>query len=385
MKKIFSLVTLLLFACVLVGWGETTTEAVTTAAPTTTEATTTEATTAEADLTYEIALVTDVGNIDDKSFNEGAWNGVVQYATDNDISYTYYRPTEDSDAARVESIDAAIAAGAKVVVCPGYLFETAVYEAQAAHPTIAFLLLDGEPHTADYVTYETKENTHNILYQEEQAGFLAGYAAVMDGYRELGFMGGMAVPAVIRFGYGYVQGADYAADELGLTAGDVNIKFGYADAFWASPELETKMDLWYSGGTEVVFAAGGGLYLSVVAAAENTTDGKVIGVDVDQVAESDRIITSAMKGLTSSVYGSLSRFYDNSMTWQALYAGKTSVLGAITGGIGLPTADASWGFDTFTVADYDAIFALLVDGTVVVGTAIDAAPTVSLVTVEYDQ
>ncbi|MCK5732210.1 MAG: BMP family ABC transporter substrate-binding protein [Tenericutes bacterium] len=380
MKKIFSLVTLLLFAFVLVGCGETTTEAATTAAPTTAAPTTTAA-----ELTYEIALVTDVGNIDDKSFNEGAWNGVLQYATDNDITYTYYRPTEDSDAARVESIDAAIAAGAKVVVCPGYLFETAIYEVQGDNPDVAFLLLDGEPHTADYATYETLDNTHNVLYQEEQAGFLAGYAAVMDGYRELGFMGGMAVPAVIRFGYGYVQGADYAADELDLTAGDVNIKYGYADAFWASPELETKMDLWYSGGTEVVFAAGGGLYLSVVAAAENTTNGKVIGVDVDQVAESARIITSAMKGLTTSVYDALGEFYDNSMAWPTELAGVTSVLGATTGGIGLPIATASWGFDTFTIAQYDAIFALLVDGTVVVSPAIDAAPTVTLVTVDYEE
>ena len=368
MKKILSLVTLLLFAFVLVGCGEETTAA------------TTAGTTAAA-LTYEIALVTDVGNIDDKSFNEGAWNGVVEYATANGITYTYYRPTEDSDAARVESIDAAIAAGAKIVVCPGFLFETAIYEVQGDNPTVAFLLLDGEPHTADYATYETLANTHNVLYQEEQAGFLAGYAAVMDGYRDLGFMGGMAVPAVVRYGYGFVQGAEYAAVQESLT--DVTIKYGYADAFWASPELETQMDLWYAGGAEVVFACGGGLYLSVVAAAENTTAGKVIGVDVDQVAESTRIITSAMKGLTLSVADALAAFYDNSMAWPTALAGVTLTLGATTDGIGLPTATASWGFDTFTVTQYDAIFALLVAGTVVVSPAIDVEPTVTVVTVDY--
>jgi basic membrane protein A len=350
---------------------------------TTAAATTAEATTTEAALTYEIALVTDVGNIDDKSFNEGTWNGVVQYATEHDISYAYYRPTEDSDAARVESIDAAIAAGAKIVVCPGYLFETAVYSVQGNNPDVAFLLLDGEPHTADYSTYETLDNTHNVLYQEEQAGFLAGYGAVIDGYRDLGFMGGMAVPAVVRFGYGFVQGADYAAVELGLSAGDVTIEYDYADSFGPSPELETKIDLWYADGTEVVFACGGGLYLSVVAAAENTTSGKVIGVDVDQIAESDRIITSAMKGLTVSVYDALTAFYDNSMEWPTALAGVTSVLGASTGGIGLPTATASWGFDTFTTAQYDAIFALLVAGTVTVSNVITETPTVTLVTVTY--
>ncbi|MBI9008891.1 MAG: BMP family ABC transporter substrate-binding protein [Tenericutes bacterium] len=375
MKRFLSL--LLVGFLAFFGFVACTEETTTTAAATTAAATTAEA------LTYEIALVTDVGNIDDKSFNEGTWNGVVQYATENDITYAYYRPTEDSDAARIESIDAAIAAGAKIVVCPGYLFETAIYAVQGDNPDVSFLLLDGEPHTADYSTYETLDNTHNVLYQEEQAGFLAGYAAVIDGFRDLGFMGGMAVPAVVRYGYGFVQGAEYAANELGLTAGDVTIEYDYADSFGPSPALETKIDLWYSGGVEVVFACGGGLYLSVVAAAENTTDGKVIGVDVDQIAESDRIITSAMKGLQISVYEALTAFYDNDMEWPTALAGATSILGAANDGIGLPTATTSWGFDNFTMTQYDAIFAKLVDGTVVVSAAIDAAPTVTLVTVTY--
>lgn len=312
--------------------------------------------------TYEIALVTDVGNIDDKSFNEGAWNGVKEYAEANDKTYAYYRPSEDSNAARVETIQNAIDKGAKVVVCPGYLFETAIYEVQEDNPDVAFLLLDGTPQAGDYTTYFTAENTHNVLYQEEQAGFLAGYAAVKDGYTQLGFVGGMAVPAVVRYGFGFVQGAEYAAAEDSITG--VTVKYYYANAFEGSDALETKMDGWYAAGTEIVFACGGKLYTSVVAAAENTTDGKVIGVDVDQYAESDRIITSAMKGLTVSVVDALTAFYDNEMEWPAALAGETSVLGASTNGIGLPTADTSWGFDTFTVAQYQAIFDDLADGTV---------------------
>ncbi|XMB73181.1 BMP family ABC transporter substrate-binding protein [Mycoplasmatota bacterium WC30] len=362
--------------------------------------------------TYEIALITDVGNIDDKSFNEGAWNGVKEYAEDNDISYAYYRPSEDSDAARIEQIEVAIDKGAKVVVCPGYLFETAIYAVQEDNPTVSFLLLDGEPHTADYLTYLTADNTHNVLYQEEQSGYLAGYGAVMDGYTELGYVGGMAVPAVLRFGYGYIQGADAAAAELGLSQGDVTIKIYYANAFAGSDALQTKMDGWYSGGTEIVFACGGKLYTSVLAAAEDSTNGKMIGVDVDQVAEStsgkDVIITSAMKGLTVSVKDALTEFYDNDMAWPAELAGKTAVLGAVNDGIGLPTADDSWGFTTFTVAQYEALYAELVSGDVVVDPTIDwteaevtawetanpdlvaaddmpaYVPTVTLVDVDYD-
>jgi basic membrane protein A len=334
--------------------------------------------------TYEIALITDVGNIDDESFNQGAWEGVVEYAEENEISYEYFQPSEDSNAARIEQIENAIDKGAKIVVCPGYLFETAIYEVQNDYPDVAFLLLDGEPHDADY-NYETADNVHNVLYKEEQSGFLAGYGAVMDGYRELGFVGGMAVPAVVRFGYGYIQGADYAAQELGLDDGAINIKYYYADAFEGSAALETKMDGWYEAGTEVVFACGGGLYTSVVAAAENTEDGKVIGVDVDQGHISDVVITSAMKNLTGSVVMALEAFFENDEEWPEEYAGETAVLGVTNDGVGLPTNDDSWRFDSFTVSEYEAIFQDLVDGEVTVSDDTETEPTTSAkVTVDYD-
>ncbi|HRX92288.1 MAG TPA: BMP family ABC transporter substrate-binding protein [Candidatus Izemoplasmatales bacterium] len=338
--------------------------------------------------TYEIALITDVGNIDDKSFNEGAWNGVKQFAENCNISYAYYRPSEDSTAARVETIQNAIAKGATVVVCPGYLFEEAIYNVESTYPEVDFLLLDGEPHNADYSTYLTTSNVHCILYQEEQAGYLAGYAAVMDGYTELGFVGGMAVPAVVRYGYGYVQGADAAAQEKNV---NINIKYYYADAFVGSDALEAKMDGWYAAGTEIVFACGGKLYTSVVAAAENA-EKKVIGVDVDQYFVSDVIVTSAMKGLTVSVVDSLVALYNNSVytsegvsrEWPEGFAGVTSTLGAAVDGIGLPTADTSWGFSTFTVAEYEVLYAKLVAGTIVVSNVTTVAPTVSShTTVDY--
>jgi len=332
--------------------------------------------------TYEIALVTDVGNIDDKSFNEGAWNGVKEYAEANDISYAYYRPTEDSTAARVETIGNAIEKGAKVVVCPGYLFETAIYQIQDTYPNVNFILLDGTPQAGDYTTYRTASNVHCILYQEEQAGYLAGYAAVKEGYTELGFVGGQAVPAVVRYGYGFVQGADDAAAELSAT---VNIKYYYANSFAGSDPLETLVSGWYTGGTDVVFACGGGLYTSVVAAAEASVGGKVIGVDVDQVAQAEAgiIITSAMKGLQVSVVQALTALYANGGTWSTEYAGTTSTLGAAQNGIGLPTATASWGFTNFTLAQYNTLFASLVSGTVVVSSSIAAHPAVTTVTVDY--
>lgn len=385
MKRLLALALVMVMGLSVVACGgKQTTTTTTTAGGETTAASesTTAASTTSATGTYELALITDVGNIDDKSFNEGAWNGVKQYAEDNGVSYAYYRPSEDSTAARVETIGTAIDKGAKVVVCPGYLFEEAIYEVQDKYTDVQFLLLDGEPHTADYSTYKTSANVHCILYKEEQAGYLAGYAAVMDGYTKLGFLGGMAVPAVIRYGYGFVQGAEAAAKEMGLKAGDVQIKYWYSGVFAPSDDIKNKMAGWYTDGTQVVFSCGGGIYLSAVGAAE-AANTKVIGVDVDQANQSQTIITSAMKGLTESVVLSLTAIYDNGGTWPADYAGKTATLGAAEECVGLPTAADSWRLTKFTVDQYTAVFNKLADGSVVVSNDTKAQPTVSLVTVDY--
>ena len=328
---------------------------------------------------YVLALVTDVGNIDDQSFNQGAWEGVVAFATENNVSYAYYRPSEDSTEARVESIKAAIDKGAKTVVLPGYLFEDAVYDVQEQYPEVNFLLLDGEPHSADYAEYKTAPNTHCILYKEEQAGYLAGYAAVKDGYTKLGFLGGMAVPAVVRFGYGFVQGADDAAAELGV---QTEIKFWFCDSFSPSDDIKTKMNGWYTEGTEVVFSCGGGIYLSAVAAA-NEAGAKVIGVDTDQGHVDPCIITSAMKDLTNSVKLSLTDLYNNGIVWPEDYSGQTATLGAAEGCVGLPTVEEHWRFNTFTVEEYNALFEKVKSGEIEISNATDVAPEVTNSTVDY--
>ena len=333
----------------------------------------------------KVALVTDVGNIDDKSFNQGAWEGVVAFCESKGMKqgagYDYYRPSEDSTEARVETINTAISNGANVVVCPGYLFEDAIYTVQGANPTVQFLLLDGEPHTADYSVYETASNTHNILYKEEQAGFFAGYAAVKDGYTKLGFLGGMAVPAVVRYGYGFVQGANAAAKEMGI-ADQVSVKYWYCGGFAPNDDIKTKMAGWYTDGTEIVFACGGGIYLSAVAAA-TAANGKVIGVDVDQSAESECIVTSAMKGLSNSVVLALEDLWNNNGVWSADYAGKTAVLGVADDCVGLPTAEGSWRLNTFTVDEYNALFEQVKSGAVEISNETDTEPAVDIA-VDYN-
>ncbi|MDD2427784.1 MAG: BMP family ABC transporter substrate-binding protein [Eubacteriales bacterium] len=301
----------------------------------------------------EIALITDVGTIDDKSFNQGSWEGVVQYAIENDKTFKYYQPTEKSDAAYINSINLAIEGGAKIIVTPGFLFEGPIHTVQDQFPEVYFILIDGYPHKGDYVP-DISDNVIGILYAEEESGYLAGYAAVHEGYRDLGFMGGMAVPAVVRFGYGFLQGADDAAAELGLAAGDINVKYTYVGNFDASPENESKAASWFQEGTEVIFACGGSVGTSVMKAAEKA-DAKVIGVDVDQYAESETVITSAMKNLKKSVNDAIASIYDES--WEG---GKAVTLDATEGYTMISMENAR--FEKFKQADYDAIYAKLVAG-----------------------
>lgn len=309
--------------------------------------------------TYEIALITDKGDIDDKSFNQGSWEGVKAFAEPRGISHKYYRPAEVSKEAYIAAIDLAVKGGAKIIVTPGYLFTDAVNAAQKKHPDIKFVILDASP--ADSSEDGTLEdNVYSIFYKEEQAGFLAGYAAVHEGFTNLAFLGGMAVPAVKRFGMGFVIGAGYAAEELGLN-GKIQMEYFHSDGFAATPDIQAKAAGWYAAGTEVIFACGGSIGQSAMAAAEATTGKKVIGVDVNQKGDSPTVITSAMKGLGASVQYALQMFYDNK--WDEI--GGTSVhLGIDLGGVGLP--DDFERFETFTKAKYEEIVEKLIDGTVVV-------------------
>lgn len=301
---------------------------------------------------YELALVTDVGTIDDKSFNQGTWEGLEKYAKENNKTYKYYQPAEATTASYIETIGLAIKGGAKLIACPGYKFEEAVFEVQDTYPEVKFIILDGQPHNADYSEYKINDNVYAIFYAEQQAGFLAGYAAVKDGNTKLGFMGGMAVPAVIRFGYGFVQGASQAATELGLD--NIDMMYHYTGGFAATPEAQSTAAAWYQNGTEVIFGCGGAVGNSVMAAAQDN-NGKVIGVDVDQSNESETVITSAMKMLSNSVYEGIKSYYAGSFP-----GGQVVTLDVTVDGVGLPMSTSK--FEKFTQADYDAAYAKLVSG-----------------------
>lgn len=317
---------------------------------------------------HEIALITDKGNIDDKSFNQGSWEGVVAFAEKKQISHTYIKPEDDTDDGYLAAIDLAVQGGAKVIVTPGFLFEVPVYEAQTRYPDVKFILLDGAPHNADYSDFDIKENVASIMYSEEESGYLAGYAAVMDEMTKLGFMGGMAVPAVQAFGYGYLQGAEDAATELGLDDGTIEVTYHYTGNFEENDTNKATAKTMYQEGTEVIFACGGSVGKSVMSAASEA-GAKVIGVDVDQRYDSETVITSATKGLAASVISVLESIYETD-SWET-YSGETTYFNAANDGVGLPTtvigddnADAFDRFESFNKEAYDEVFQKLVDGNI---------------------
>ncbi|CCV64428.1 predicted basic membrane lipoprotein [Alteracholeplasma palmae J233] len=297
---------------------------------------------------YEIAMITDTGDIDDGSFNQGTWEGIKDYAKENNKTHKYYKPAGETDTDYLTSIDLAVAGGAKIILTPGFYFEVPVYQAQAKYPNVKFVILDGAPKKSSNDSATVGANTLSIFFKEQEAGFLAGYASVKEGFSKLGFMGGIAVPAVRSFGVGFIAGAYYAAKEKALS--DFSFKaenYDYLGTFNPSDAYKSKASSWYSGGVEVIHAAAGGAGSSVMSAAKEASKW-VIGVDSDQADDSDSVLTSALKKVGEAAIKALGAFYKDEfpggMTWRLDVHDKA---------VGLPMETSR--FENFTVAQYNKI------------------------------
>lgn len=303
------------------------------------------------DGTYEIAFISGEGELDDSGFHESSWEGIAEYADENRITYSYYRPAADTRQAREEVVRTAAKKGAKIIISQGYPFEEVIAHMQNEYPKIQFLMLDAKPRKSGQKA-ELASNVHCILFREEEAGYLAGYAAVREGYTRLGFLGGKEIAPVQRYGSGFIQGAEYAAMEMER---EITLKYQYIDTFLPSDEVQQKSKEWYEEGVQVIFACNGGASVSVMQSAEEL-DGKVIGVDTDQSAESITVLTSAGKNLKGAVTEALDTLYENGGVWSGKQAGKTITLGAKEEGVGLPQEEEAWRFENFTQRDYRKIY-----------------------------
>ena len=344
---------------------------------------------------YKIAMVTDYGDITDQSFNQTTYEACKAFADANGVDFTYYKPAGDSDAERVAMIEKAVDEGYNVIVLPGFAFANAIAQTAPTYTDVKFIALDVSEFdlTSAGLTADTMKNVYSAVYQEELSGYMAGYAAGKMGYTKLGFLGGMAVPAVQKFGYGFVQGVDAAAKELGIT---VDMNYIYGGLFYGTADITAVMDTWYQGGTEVVFACGGGIFTSAVDAAMKVDGAKVIGVDVDQAGviagyagmgdDKSLTITSAMKGLYPTTVDTLTDVVNNG-NWDK-YAGKVETLGLVSGDdptlnyVQIPMESTQWS-DSFTQDDYKALVKGLFDGSIVVSADTSVEPTVTNVNVTY--
>ena len=353
--------------------------------------------------TYKVAMITDYGDITDQSFNQTTYEACKAFAEANGVDFQYFKPAGDNTADRVAMIESAIDQGYNVIVMPGYAFGAAIAETAPKFEDVKFIALDvsagdlGEG-------FVVPANLYCAVYQEELCGYMAGYAAVKLGYKNLGFLGGMAVPAVQRYGYGFVQGVDAAAAELGLT--DVKLNYAYGNQFFGDADITAAMDTWYAGGTEVVFACGGGIYTSAVDAAKKVEGAKVIGVDVDQAgvianyaagegADAATVegykaltVTSAMKGLYPATYDTLTDVIVNG-NWEK-YSAKIDTLGLVSADdpaanyVQIPMESTQWADGAFTQDDYKALVKAMFDGTLTVSndTTKAASDFATVITVE---
>ena len=342
---------------------------------------------AAAESSVKVAMITDYGDITDQSFNQTTYEACKAYCDENGLSFTYFKPASDSDEDRVSMIEKAIDEGYNVVVMPGYAFAPAIAATAPQYADVSFIALDVSEYDLTSAGLETiPANLYSAVYQEELCGYMAGYAAVKLGYTKLGFLGGMAVPAVVRYGYGFIQGADAAAAETGA---EVSMNYAYGNQFYGDADITAAMDTWYGAGTQVVFACGGGIYSSAAEAAAKT-GGKVIGVDVDQSGTIDgqygagMTVTSAMKGLAPTVKTMLAAVQNGSF---ASMAGKVENLGLVSANpddnyVQLPSATTQFG-DGFTAEDYANLVADMFAGKITVSndTSISAADNAKVITV----
>ena len=350
------------------------------------------------DVAYKVAMITDYGDITDQSFNQTTYEACKTFCDTNSVEFKYYKPTGNTTAARIEMVDQAVADGYNVIVMPGFAFAGTVAVCQDTYKDVKFIVLD----VSEYALYDEfynhddtgartdlidannpehiNKNVYCAVYQEELCGYMAGYAAVKLGYTKLGFLGGQAVPAVIRYGFGFVQGANAAAVE---TDTKIEINYVYGGQFFGDADITAKMDTWYSAGTQVVFACGGGIFTSAAEAAAKV-GGKVIGVDVDQAGIIDggygegMTVTSAMKGLAATVNTMLTEVFAGN--WDK-YGGKIETLGLVGENptdnyVQIPMESTQWADGKFTQDDYKALVASMFKGDITVSNDTTAMPAV---------
>ena len=313
--------------------------------------------------TFKVAMVTDYSDVNDESFNQACFEAGKEWCKKYGLEFNYYKPASISEAERIKSIELAIDRGYDVILCPGYALGNAIAKVAPVHPEVKFIGIDiiGK----DFPTgFQLTDNISVYSYEEGIAGFLAGYGVVKDGFRKLGFLGGMSIPSIINFANGYIQGIDAAAQEL---KENVNVHHVYADKFYGTVEITKYIDNWYkSEKTDIVFSCGGSIYTSVALAAKENNR-YMIGVDSDQAPIIDKnykegiCITSAMKGIRQTVLNKLEDLYVKSKWEKGIHKlGLVSKDNLEENYVELPLE--TWRMNKFSIDEYKNLVGEFIDG-----------------------
>ncbi len=297
--------------------------------------------------TFPVGMVTDAGTIDDKSFNQGTWEGILKSSKDFGFKTKYLKPVGTTEADYVKEIGNLYDAGFKFIVTPGFKFETSIFIVQDKYQDAKFVLIDGSPNNGKWdATRQEKvgPNTVAIFFAEHESGFMAGVAAALQiKAGEFGFIGGMEIPAVQKFNWGFQQGVAYANKAFGtkivMKAENVIYQGTFSDVA-AGQQLAATM---FDKGVKAVFAAAGGVGVGAINEAKaRAVAGKtawIVGVDVDQYndgvydakANKSIILTSAMKGIGVAAYDMIKAEREGKFP-----GGQTLIFNAKNNGIGIP-------------------------------------------------
>jgi basic membrane protein A len=303
---------------------------------------------------FKVGMVTDAGTIDDKSFNQGTWEGINKAASEFGIDKKYLKPTGTTEADYLKEIGNLYDAGFKFIVTPGFKFSSAIFTAQDKYKDAKFVILDAAPNDGKKDSKDVvKENTVSIFFAEQESGYLAGVAAALQLKEgELGFIGGMEIPAVQKFNWGFQQGVAYANANLGtkMSLKAENVVYqGSFDNGAAGQQIAGQM---FDRGVKAIFCAAGGVGAGAINEAKaRAKAGKtawIVGVDVDQYAEGldeakakSIVLTSAMKKIDSSTYDMIKAEKDGKFP-----GGKTLVFDAKNNGVGIPEKNPNLSEDT---------------------------------------
>ena len=225
-----------------------------------------------------LGMVTDSGTIDDRSFNQGTYEGVKKAADELGLACTYLRPAGTTTTDYLTAISDLYDQGYRFIACPGYLFADAVSQAQEMYPDLMLIIID------DALAAGIGENTVAITFKEEESGFMAGLATALKLQTgDVGFVGGLEIPAVQKFNWGFQQGVKYANDNYGTSIGMNPSNFVYQGSFADLAGGQQLAVAMYDSGVDAIFAAAGGTGVGVINEAKNRRlsgeDVWAVGVD----------------------------------------------------------------------------------------------------------